>query len=192
MSAKAIIFDFAGVVGSESYWDWLAANFRLTRGLKAYFTKISHQVDDASISEGEFLQALSMRSNKPAAQVKEEILSGVKLDGEVLKLVASLRTEYKVGLLTNYCKEWMRYLISANSLEEYFDSILISSELGVVKPNPRIYNEAASRLGVRTAECVFIDDRQSNIDGAAKLGMTGILFTSFGELHDDLKQLKIV
>lgn len=59
---------------------------------------------------------------------------------------------------------------------EFFDGTLISADEKVMKPQPEIYRLCMERFGLLLEECVFIDDVQANVDGAASCGMGGILF----------------
>lgn len=58
-----------------------------------------------------------------------------------------------------------------------FDQIVISGEVGMRKPEERIYLHTCERLGLRPQDCVFIDDLERNVRTAEGLGMTGILHT---------------
>jgi len=71
-------------------------------------------------------------------------------------------------------------------LNEMADLVVISSEVGVRKPSRRIYALACEGLGVRPEEAVMIDDLQQNLDGAARLGIAGILHTSAADTRRQL------
>ncbi|HUY44586.1 MAG TPA: HAD family phosphatase [Streptosporangiaceae bacterium] len=58
-----------------------------------------------------------------------------------------------------------------------FDAVVISAEVGMRKPEERIFRHAADLLGVVPAECVFIDDIEANVLAAEAIGMTGMLHT---------------
>jgi epoxide hydrolase-like predicted phosphatase len=183
---KAIIFDFAGVISNEAYWDWLSENFEIDQEKKAHFSEISRKVDKAEISEAEFVNILSEDSGKKPEDVRNEILSIIKIRPEVITMVSKAKGKYKVGMLTNYCKEWMDYLRKKHSLDAMFDAVVVSSELKIIKPEKGIYLEISKRLGVPTNECIFIDDRKPNIDGAKACGMKGIVFSSTEQVKKDL------
>jgi len=70
-----------------------------------------------------------------------------------------------------------------------FDDYVLSYELGMVKPEPRIYLEAARRAGCRPEECVFIDDIPENVAAAMKLGMAGIVYRPESDLASELEKL---
>ncbi len=66
---------------------------------------------------------------------------------------------------------------------------MLSYELGMVKPEPEIYLEAARRAGCRPDECVFIDDMPENVEAAAKLGMAGVVYRPETDLAAEFRKL---
>lgn len=70
-----------------------------------------------------------------------------------------------------------------------FDDYVLSFELGMVKPEPGIYLEAARRARCRPEECVFIDDMPENVDAALRLGMGGIVYAPETDLAAELEKL---
>lgn len=58
-----------------------------------------------------------------------------------------------------------------------FTDIVVSGQVGLAKPDPRIYRLALARFGRDAAECVFVDDRPVNVAAAAATGIEGLLFT---------------
>ena len=64
------------------------------------------------------------------------------------------------------------------------DEVLNSSRLGLAKPDPAAYAAAAAVLGAPAGACLFIDDREENIEGARAAGMRAELFTGVGPLRD--------
>ena len=94
---------------------------------------------------------------------------------------AGLRT----GLLSNSwgVSDYPRHLFG-----DLFDAVVISAEVGMRKPEERIFLHAAGLLGLAPAECVFIDDVEANITAAQAVGMTAILHTepeaTISRLHD--------
>ena len=67
---------------------------------------------------------------------------------------------------------------------EFFDGTLISADEKVMKPQPEIYRLCMERFGLKPEECIFIDDVQANIDGAAFCGIAGVVF------HGDVSLLR--
>lgn len=94
---------------------------------------------------------------------------------------AGLRT----GLLSNSwgVSDYPRHLFG-----DLFDAVVISAEVGMRKPEERIFLHAAELLGLPPAECVFVDDIQANVDAAEAVGMTAVLHrepeATVGRLQD--------
>jgi HAD superfamily hydrolase (TIGR01509 family) len=72
-------------------------------------------------------------------------------------------------------------LFTTEELAELFDSVVLSSEVGMIKPHPEIYELTARRLQLLTRECLMIDDMAANIEGAQAVGMEGVIFTTTQE-----------
>ena len=91
------------------------------------------------------------------------------LDGVRVARRAGVRT----GLLSNSWGAATAY--DADLLEELFDAWVISSEVGLRKPDPAIYELAAERLGLPPERCVFVDDLPGNLKPARAIGMATVL-----------------
>ena len=70
-----------------------------------------------------------------------------------------------------------------------FDSLTISSEVGAVKPKPKIYESALQKANIRAEEAIFVDDFYENIEACEQLGMKGIFFKDPEKALRDLKRL---
>ncbi len=89
-------------------------------------------------------------------------------------IISELKKSFKIALVSD---DWpsMRMIYDYNDMTKYFDYMVISSELGILKPNPIMYTTALENLNLRPEECVFLDDNISNCIGAKKIGITPIL-----------------
>jgi epoxide hydrolase-like predicted phosphatase len=79
------------------------------------------------------------------------------------------------ALITNNAAEFREHWRNALPLAELFDVVIDSSEVGLRKPDPKIFELALARLGTSAEASVFLDDFQGNLDAAAQLGIRGIL-----------------
>jgi len=70
-----------------------------------------------------------------------------------------------------------------------FDGVVISGEVGVRKPEPRIYELGAEAIGLPAAECVFVDDLPGNLKPARELGMATVHHASAEETIPQLERL---
>lgn len=188
---KAIIFDFAGVIGSDGYWLWLreiVPNFKQEKG---YFSSIADQVDKGTITNNEFTNLLSEKLGIPQDQIWKQESKRIIINMKVVDLIGDLKKHYKIGLLTNFTHEWMTDLLKKNRLKQLFDAILISSLHKVIKPEHAAFEKILELLSVRKEEAVFIDDREVHVEGAKKFGLTAILYKKEKQLSNDLKSLGI-
>jgi HAD superfamily hydrolase (TIGR01509 family) len=93
----------------------------------------------------------------------------------------------RTGLLSN---SWgTRDAYPREVLDEFFDAAVISGEVGMRKPEERIFRLAAERLGLSPAECVFIDDIEGNIVAASTLGFAVVHHTDPGATKARIAEL---
>ncbi len=95
-----------------------------------------------------------------------------------LDILGRLKPRARLLLLSN--TDPMRFGFIKRTFPEIliFDEYVLSYEVGAIKPDPAIYEEAIRRAGCRPQEAVFIDDLALNVDAAAKQGIKGIVFTA--------------
>ena len=105
--------------------------------------------------------------------------AGDRMDYDLLAFINSLRPGLRTGLLSN---AWpaTRQNIQRHwgGLEQYFDVVVFSAEVGMRKPEPAFYQWMLEQLGVIPQETIFIDDLGENVEAAAKLGLGAIQFRS--------------
>src|SRR5579859_5751581 len=137
---KAVIFDFAGVIGAEGYWLWLAENISNLEETKEFYLQLSHRVDKGDITAKEFIQTLAEKSRKPTETIWPEIFEKIIINQKMINLIQKLKQTYKVGLLTNFVNEWITEIINHHNLESYFDHIVVSSREKIIKPDAKIFH----------------------------------------------------
>jgi putative hydrolase of the HAD superfamily len=109
------------------------------------------------------------------------------LNRELAAYFASLRPRYKTALLSNSFVGAREREQAAYGFHEMCDVIVYSHEVGLLKPDARIYDLVCDLLGVAPGEAILLDDVQQNIDGAKAVGMTGITFASNAQAIADLE-----
>lgn len=108
-----------------------------------------------------------------------DVLIGMASDREprefVVELVRDLRgAGVRTGIITNNIREFGEAWRAMIPVDELFDDIVDSCEVGVRKPDPAIYRLACERLGVAPERALFIDDHQGNVVGARAIGMGAV------------------
>jgi FMN phosphatase YigB (HAD superfamily) len=93
-------------------------------------------------------------------------------------LLERLSLRYPLYLLSDTNEIHFGYVLQTVGVLRQFRDFVVSYQLGVLKPDPRMYREVLRRSGHPAAACVFIDDRPGNVEGAIRAGMHGIRFAS--------------
>lgn len=93
---------------------------------------------------------------------------------------------YNVYVLSNACNKFHEYF-PRNYDVEFFDGIMVSSDVHMIKPDVRIYELLLDKYNLKAEECLFIDDREENVEGARKAGMNAVVFANnFDEIMKGL------
>jgi len=110
------------------------------------------------------------------AAYREGYQSGWAAFPDVGPCLAALRREnVKLGLITNGDSVQQRAKVAALGLAGTFAAVVASADIGIAKPDPRIFRHAAGLLGVEPERCVYVGDRaDTDARGAAAAGLTGI------------------
>jgi epoxide hydrolase-like predicted phosphatase len=123
----------------------------------------------------------------PGEGLLARMFAGTVLDEAMLGLFRRLHAGgVPTGLLSN---SWGGGDYPREMFPDLFDVVVISGEVGMRKPESRIFRHAADLLGLDPQECVFIDDIQANITAAERAGFTGILHTDPAETVERVTDL---
>ena len=117
-----------------------------------------------------------------------EMLVG-PIEGTVEVLVDLRRGGVRLAALSNWSAEKFPVARARYGFLDWFETIVISGEVGLCKPDPRIYRHLLERTGLEAASTVFADDLSANVAVAEELGMTAIRFRGSGHLRKELHQL---
>jgi epoxide hydrolase-like predicted phosphatase len=195
MTIRAVFFDLGGVIVRTEFQaprQHLAERLGMEyEGLVrlVFESETSRQASTGLISEEEHWAAVMRRLHLPESQtqaVLDEFFAGDITDIALLDFMRGLRRKYKVGLISNAWSGLRPWIVS-RKFEDAFDAMTISAEVGVVKPDARIFQIALEKLGVGPTEAVLLDDFPENVAGARAVGMQAIHFT---QPEQDLKELK--
>lgn len=112
---------------------------------------------------------------------------------EMHEFATSLQDRYTLALLTNNgpLMKAAFDLLAPQTAKLFGDKAFFSCDFGTKKPDSRLFEQVARRLGSDPRECIFIDDQQRHCDGADKAGMTGIRFRGTDDLKSRLTDLGI-
>jgi putative hydrolase of the HAD superfamily len=100
-----------------------------------------------------------------------------------------MRAARRAGLHTALLSNSWGDIYPRHLFPELFDAVVISAEVGMRKPEQRIFLLAAELLGLEPGECVFIDDIAENVAAARAAGLVGVLHRTAGETAEQLTEL---
>jgi epoxide hydrolase-like predicted phosphatase len=121
--------------------------------------------------------------------LERDFFKGDKVDEELVTFIRSLRPTYLTGMISNAWLEARHWIENKWRIADAFDRIVISAEVGLAKPDPRIFHLTLDDFGVSPREAVFIDDFDENIKAARETGMYAILFHDPEQVIAELRQL---
>jgi len=194
MTLRAIFFDLGGVILRTEYQ---APREQLAERLNMTYEDISkivfesgtaRQASLGEISVEQHWQAVAHKLRLPASQaesIRTEFFAGDVIDRDLLAFIRSLRPRFKTGVISNAWGDMRAYVVK-NQFDDAFDNLTISAELGVMKPQPEIYQLALKEAQVEAKEAAFVDDTLKNVEAANALGMHGIVFRDPGQVRENL------
>lgn len=186
---KAVIFDFFGVLVGDGF----DSTYRKAGGDpekdRQFVQTLLDQVNRGAITTEEFRRSICQQLGITIEDYQEAMKKAEPLNYELLDYIKGLRGKYKTAILSNVNKDGLERKIDQATLDEHFDVLVVSGEVGFIKPEPEIYHLTAERLGIKPEECVFIDDRAGYAEAAEAVGMKAINYQSFPQMKKDLEKL---
>lgn len=189
---RAIIFDFDGTLSdrNRNAYDYYSGY------LKQYFKDLSDIEYEAVLQDMMFydcngtipivLRAAPLMNKygqylpddlpeKLAQDFLRDMYTTCVLRDETAAILKDLRGRYKLGLLSNGDSDSQHNKIAKTQTAQYFDEVIVSGDYGIHKPDKRIFEIMAEKLGVNCEECLMIGDVFStDILGAFRAGMTPV------------------
>jgi putative hydrolase of the HAD superfamily len=194
---EAVLFDFGGVL-TTPVWDSFSA-FCRAEGLDPDAIKnlfrsdpealaLLRRLETGDISERDFERHFGERLGlENHERLIDSMFEGMKPLDTMVTAVRDLKLGgVRTGLVSN---SWSTDHYDRELLEQLFDDVVISAEVGLHKPQPEIYRLAAERIGSAAEACVFVDDLRENCEGAEAVGMTAVRHREPAETITRLSEL---
>lgn len=165
---QAIVFDCFGTLVGTSYFTFrrICPPERLKE-----LEDARTAADYGYIDRDEYARKVGEIVSMDAARVREAIDQQHTRNEALLAYVKLLKRNYKTALLSNVGSGIMDTIFEQRELDELFDAVVLSYQVGIVKPDKQIYEITALKLGVATDACVMVDDREDFCAGADAAGM---------------------
>jgi putative hydrolase of the HAD superfamily len=192
---EAVIFDFGGVISVPVFHDLdpMDDAFGVPRGSlhRLLFEGDDgdepdfHRLETGEMTLADYLAGLERRApellGRPLdgdAFLAFSAARGLQVQWPVVHRIRALRSDgLRLALLTNNAKEFGEAWKGSFPVAELFPVVVDSSDVGLRKPDPRIYELTLGRLdGIAAEECLFIDDTEVNCTAATELGIRSVHF----------------
>jgi putative hydrolase of the HAD superfamily len=188
MGVRAVVVDIGGVLERCEPPSALLARWQRRLGtlgeadLRAALAPVDPDglMETGGLTEAEYQRRYAAALGLTSAQVQPfmrdlwDWYCG-ELDAEMAAYVASLRPRYATAIVSNSADGARREEQERYGFENLVDTIIYSHEVGIAKPDPRIFALVCERLGVAPGEVVFLDDVPVIVDAAAAFGMQAVL-----------------
>ncbi len=144
-------------------------------------------LEEGRMEEADFELAFAEVLGVPGVGLIDRLFAGSAPDAGMIEAVRRARAGgIRTGLISN---SWGTRRYDREQLGELFDGVVISGEVGMRKPTPRIYELGAEAIGLPAAECVFVDDLEFNLGPARELGMATVHHTDTAQTVGELEGL---
>ncbi len=159
------ILEGYGLKWSEVFSVW--RNFYFLRSLGRL--KIDQEMFD------QLRKVLDLPDNSPLESIRDLQIESHIITPETISIVRKIKQQYKVGIISNNVSEWVIQVLEAYKIRELFDVITVSSEIGVRKPDARIFMSALKFVSARPEEAVFVSDELAeDLVGSKGLGIISV------------------
>ena len=185
---KAIILDCFGVLSTEGFRVFCDKYFNNSPDKRTEAQDLMDRSCLGNMSFDEFESGLASLGGTSVETVRE-YLNRNRPNEPLFKLIREeLKPKYKIGMLSNSSANWLNELFTPEDIN-LFDDIILSYEVRVTKPDPRIYRLAADRLGVEPKQSVLVDDVKRYVEGAEAVGMQAIWYRDFEQMKTGLEKI---
>lgn len=185
---KAIIFDCFGVLVGKGIWSIYDLAGGDSERDAEHLDNVLHLANTGQIDSREFHEAITSKLDISVDEWKLLAAKEEKPNTVLLEFIRDkLKPKYKIGFLSNVNHD----VIDRKLPKEWhtlFDTMIISAEVGMVKPDPAIFKLTARKLGVEPSECIFTDDIEKYLHGAESVGMMTILYDGFENFISRLEE----
>lgn len=185
---KAIIFDCFGVLAEDGWTPFKKKYIEGNEKVALAVQLLGKEVDSGKRSFEDMIHETAHLVNVPESVVRTAVERQVPNEELFAYIQSSLKPAYKIGMLSNASYNVLDLLFTKEQVK-LLDAHVLSYEVGLVKPDIRMYEAIAERLGVVPEECVMVDDQSRHSAGAISAGMQAILYDNFDQMKKDLSKL---
>ena len=194
---KALILDYGGVISKPQNSANVNNILHILKQEHHDFNEIYQSkrasYDSGHISGEEYWKSilqhygLESENSDISKLIQEDVKSWTHLNDSMIQFVNEIRSKvYKLAIISNMTTDSLAYIRTHFNWLELFDELIFSCDIGINKPDKRIYEACLTKLNLPPHECLFVDDSADNIRGAVEVGINTIHFNSISEFLQEL------
>ena len=183
---EGILFDLYGVLAINGWQAFKAEHFTEREEVWDQIFQLGRRVDAGLVDYAELVRFTAQASGETESTVRYQLEHTVANVSLLEFIENSLKSRYKVGILSNASNDEVIGRIFTSEQRELFDAITLSHHVGMTKPDVHMYEVAADKLGIDVGACIFIDDQERHVIGAREAGMQAFIYTGMAELKKHL------
>lgn len=188
MSYKAVIFDCFGVLVEESFNKFCAMYLSDNPEKIHDFWRLDKQASTGELTYVQLVAGAAKLAGITQAKAQAFLRSHPPNEPLFEFIEKELKPRYKIGFLSNSSRDFLDELFTSEQLR-LFDDFVLSFRHGMSKPDTKIFELAARRLGVKPSECIFVDDVARYCEGARRAGMTAVQYESFEQARKEISKV---
>ena len=196
---RALIFDYGGVISQPQNLDSFQEILLMLGIDENNFREIYYahrkNYDNGQLSGQEYwlkiLQSLGLEALESTINnlIQADVKSWTQINNAMIRFIEARRAEVeKLAIISNMIRDTLAYMKSHFAWLKIFDDQIYSCELGINKPDIRIFEYCLNSLNVSAHDCLFVDDSEKNVFGAMKSGMHVIHYKSFTQFSQEFSK----
>ena len=196
---RALILDYGGVISKPQNLDHFQELLQILRIDESRFIDVYYayrkNYDNGQLSGKEYwckiLHNLGHQLNETMMDdlIRADVKSWTEINRSMIGFIEECRSNVeKLAIISNMMRDTLAYMKIHYEWLELFDEEIYSCEIGINKPDIRIFEFCLNKLGISPQACLFVDDSQKNVLGAVKSGMNVLHYKSFAQFSQEFNQ----
>jgi glucose-1-phosphatase len=193
---KTIIFDWGGVLTIGRYTKSILDNISKRKKIEIEeiynkFDKLIVQLNHGKINFKQFVKEVEKKLslNISEKEMKEIFKNSIIPNQQIIPFIKKLKSKFNIIMLSDNDEVTVSFLKKEHKeMFNLFSKKYFSHELKMVKPNLKFYRYVLKDMNIKGSECIFIDDKQKNVEASEKVGIKRILFINLNQLKKELKK----
>ena len=185
---KALIFDCFGVFYADPVFAYMRDSATPPEKAEALHT-LDEQAARGTLNKAEFVTQAASIVRITKNEAEQRFFHSTERNEQLVKYVQELRQHYKVAMLSNIGGDMMDGFFAPDERKQLFDTVILSGNVKMAKPDRAIFELACERLGVELPEVIMIDDMPTTCEIVKTFGMKSVCYKNFEQCMLELNPL---